>query len=122
MIETRQYTLSVFTNKSMGITMYQSETSRSHETTQSFIIKVILPIGKCPKVKNRYINDEGKAEVYITSKTTQKDALEGYNVYALSGYKGLIVSNYAKSYIKNEIESYLNNQFGDDWEVKLKPV
>ena len=102
--------------------MCQSEISRSYKTTQSFIIKVILPIGKCPKVKNRYINDEGKAEVYITSKTTQKDALEGYNIYALSGVKGLIVNNRNYDRIKFEIESYLNNRFSDDWEVRLDPI
>lgn len=64
--------------------MNQSNVLTSNKSTESFIIKVILPIDKCPKVKNRFINSDGKAEVYITSKTTQKDALEGYNVYALS--------------------------------------
>ena len=122
MIETRQYTLSVFTNKSMGITMYQSEISRSHETTQSSMIKVILPIDKCPKVKNRYINDEGKAEVYLISKTTSTNALEGNNIYALSGVKGLIVNNRNYDRIKFEMESYLNNRFGDDWEIRLDPI
>lgn len=102
--------------------MNQSNVLTSDKSTESFIIKVILPIDKCPKVKNCFINSDGKAEVYITSKTTQKDALEGYNVYALSGYKGLIVLNYANSHTKNEIENYLNNRFGNDWEVKLELI
>ena len=102
--------------------MNQSEVLLSDESTQSFIIKVILPLDKYPKVKNRYINNQGRAEVYITSKTAQKDALEGHNVYALSGCKGLIVPNYPNSNTKNEIENYLNNRFGNDWEVKLEPI
>ena len=122
MIESRQYTSSVFTNKSIGITMCQSEVSSSYKTTQNFIIKVILPIDKCPKVKNRYINDEGKAEVYITSKTTQKNALEGNNIYALSGVKGLIVNNRNYNRIKLEIENYLNVRFGKEWTITLKPI
>lgn len=52
--------------------MNQSHALTSNKSTESFIIKVILPVDKCPKVKNRFINSEGKAEVYITSKTTQK--------------------------------------------------
>lgn len=102
--------------------MNQSNILVSDKPTESFIIKIILPIDKCPKVKNRFINSEGKAEVYITKKTTQKDALEGHNVYALSGYQGLIVPNYANSHTKNEIENYLNNRFGNDWEVRLEKV
>ena len=102
--------------------MNQSNTLALDKPTESFIIKVILPIDKCPKIKNRFINSEGKAEVYITSRTTQKDALEGHTVYALSGYQGLIVQNYAKSHTKDEIENYLNNRFGNDWEVRLEKV
>ncbi len=102
--------------------MYHSKELSSNKSTLSFIIKVILPINKCPKVKNRHINDEGKAEVYITNKTTQKDALEGNNVYGLSGYKGLIVPNYEHSHTKKEIEKYLNNRFGNDWEIRLDPI
>jgi len=102
--------------------MNQSETLNANKSGQFFIVKVVLPVDKCPKVRNRYINNEGKAEVYITSKTTQKDALEGYNVYALSGYKGLIVPNYENSHTKNEIKSYLNDRFGNDWEIRLDPI
>lgn len=102
--------------------MNQSHALTSNKSTESFIIKVILPVDKCPKVKNRFINSEGKAEIYITSKTTQKDALEGHNIYALSGYQGLIVKNYANSHTKDEIENYLNNRFGNDWEVKLELI
>ena len=102
--------------------MNQSNTLALDKSTESFIMKVILPIDKCPKVKNRFINSDGKAEVYITSKTTQQDVLEGHNIYALSGYQGLIVPNYINSHTKNEIENYLNNRFGNDWEVRLEKV
>ena len=102
--------------------MNHSELLDSNSSAQLYVVTVILPIDKCPKVKTRYINDEGKAAVYLTSKTTMKDALEGNNIYALSGVKGLIVNNRNYARIKVEVENYLNERFGKEWRITLKPI
>ncbi|WP_230656888.1 hypothetical protein [Psychrobacter sp. I-STPA10] len=90
--------------------------------SKNFIIVVILDLKLCKGVKNPHINNDGKAEVLLANKTTQKDALDGNNVYALSGKSGIIVTESLYSKMKNEVEQYLTSRFGEDWVIELRPV
>lgn len=90
---------------------------------QVFVIVAILDEKDCKGIKNLTVKDNGKAEVFITKKTTARDAEEGRNVFAISGKSGLVVTEeiYGNR-LKDQITEFMNDRFGSNWEIVLKPA
>lgn len=90
--------------------------------TQGYVVEVVIPERKCPRtVKNRErLIKDGIATVYLSNRTSARDAESGFTRYGVSGGNNVLIFT-EKTYekYKHEIEEFLNSRFDSDWKIKL---
>jgi hypothetical protein len=107
-----------------GMTRGVDYVIESISQNQYYAVQISIPVEKAPRLKDiqKFIKND-TAQVFLTNKTTENDAMDGLTRYGVStGTNAVLLKNDQYEARKEAISQYLAERFGNHWEIKLLPV